>query len=177
MDKKTKYVIITILGIILLVFVGIKVKKLVDEYKWMIEEKESYNEISFTEPDGFTKEEGRYETSPNYSYRDDDVSCYLSIGSYDKSDTKEKWFKRIIYVDLNDVVSEQETLTINGKSVLSINVKEDNSTTYYYGFESTNHYYVYRYTINDYTKGDRPSDDDSPCFVAKDQVLSSIKVK
>ena len=118
-----------ILGAFILTYVGIKAKDYLDEYKWAQEVKESYNEIEFTPPEGFESlRENKFEYGPNYAYHDNYVSCYASIGAYQKYDDKDWWFNNLVYVDLNDVVSDKELITINGNNVLTVSVKEKTST-------------------------------------------------
>ena len=178
MDKKTKYVIIAVLVVAILTFVSIKVYKLLEDYRWAKEVMETYSEISFTEPEGFTVEgKNLFELGPNLYRHDDNTACYISIGAYKKDDDKDTWFKRLIYIDLNSEVGEQQKITVDNKPAYLISVKENNSTTYYYGLESTHYYYLYRYTLYDYSKGDRNDYETNQCFVAREQLLSSIKLK
>lgn len=179
MDKKSTMITLgVILGVIAFFIICINLYKYIEEYKWEKEVIASYNEIEFTMPDQFIKmDPNKFELGPQFYYRDDDTYCYASIGSYDKYEDKQWWFNNLVYVDLNDVVGEQQEVTIDGKPAMYIDVKERHGITYYYGLESTNHLYELRYTVYDYTNGDRPGIEDSPCLTARDQLINSIKLK
>ena len=146
------------------------------------EEKESFDEISYTVPSEF--EVSEYSDSKYYFYYDSDVKCSLDITLTEKARERsfEKWFKGEITFTLNDELGELEELDINGNKILGIQKRrgEDYSWSqveYYYGVESSNYYYMINYNIIDYDKGDREASESSLCLTALDSILSSIKTK
>ena len=143
------------------------------------EPNEEFDEISYNMPEIF-KKEGNYHYSRNYNYKDDDVYCYIHLDSNERgyyNEDKNIWFKGRINVNLNDIVSEVSEVDLGNTSALYVDVKdhERNTIDYYYGFVSSNHYYLLNIDISSY---DRELDiKNSACYKNLEELLYSIKLK
>lgn len=136
-----------------------------------------FDEIVYEVPSSFEKD-GMYTYSKYYSASDNNVYCHINVDSSNKYYTEyEDWFKHNVMVQLSDKVSEIKELNINGNKVLHVTVETDSSKYYYYGIESSNHYYMFKYSISDYMKGDIPDIDKNACYNSVDLLVSSINIK
>lgn len=140
-----------------------------------------FKEISYVIPSVFEKDED-YTYSRYYNFKDDNIYCYVSIQSYEKKyydEDREIWFKDQIRVTLNDRVSELEKNDIQNNNALFIEVeKSDNKTfDYYYGFVSSNYYYLVDYNIDSYNREENKDIKDSSCYSYRDEIIHSIRLK
>ena len=143
------------------------------------ENKKRFSEISFDVPDVF-EEDKDYIYLREYYYRDDDVYCYISFHVSDKTaytDDKETWFKKQIRHSLNDKVSELEEVDIYDNKAYKVTIQSGKDVDYYYGFESTNHYYLLDYQITDYNEETNENIRTNPCYKYMDEIVYSIKLK
>ena len=143
------------------------------------ERKNNFTEISFSIPDEFETYDDESASYRDYHYYEDSISCYINFRAYSKEyyeEGKEQWFKQSIIFNLTDEISQLEEKDISNNKVLYIEKRQDGSVNYYYGFESTNHYYLLDYNINS-----RGSDEEKkrihPCVKYKDEIVSSVKLK
>jgi len=139
---------------------------------------DEFKEISYNVPSVFKKDDD-YTFSKYYDYEENNVNCTISFSASDKSiyKNKEDWFKGTFTFTLNDKVSDLKEEEINGNKVLFIEKKSEKVTDYYYGFESTNYYYLINYNIYDYKDGDREDIDTNKCFTLRENIISSVKLK
>ena len=137
-----------------------------------------FGEISYEVPSKFESDE-EYSYSRYYNYSDDSIYCTfrVSVTEKDHYDSSKDWFKEMITFNLNDKVSDLKEVTINDSKMYYIDKKGSGVTEYYYGAESSNHYYLLTYSIDDYENGDRNDLDSNFCYNAKDRILSSVKIK
>ena len=167
-----------IIVIILLNVVSFIAEKIDDaQYKNKVREqsKIEFSEIEYNIPNEF--EDSNFIYSQRYTYDNNEVSCYIDITSYRKYsfDNLISFFKHYIQVSLEDEVGELNEYEINNKKACNIDVKNRNGNIGYYGFESTNYYYLLSYEIRDDLYGDR--NEENICYSAKDTIINSIKTK
>jgi len=174
--KAIMYILLAILGLIVCIEI---IFKILHKMQDNIDEKEkakTFEEISYTIPKEFERDEEYY--GKYYNYVGDSIYCGVFIYSYEKYyDDFLEWFKNQIHINLNDSVSEIEEIELNNKKVYSVEIKNENEIEYHYGIESSNYYYSIEYYISDRLKGDRVDMDTNPCYVSKDKIISSIKIK
>ena len=146
------------------------------------EEKENlFEEISYKIPDEFEKDESFIYTR-NYHYYNDSIYCDVDVKAYEKryyNEDRETWFKDSIRVNLSDEVSELKEIDISNNKAMNINVNksETNETHYYYGFVSSNFYYLIDYNISNHNKDEDFDEKTSPCYKYIDEIIYSVKVK
>ena len=164
-------IIIVLTGVVVLSVVSMFLSDKMDDERYERELKKSFSEIEYTVPGEFIN---TYEY--NYRYDEDDCSCSIYFNSSKKyDDLFEDWFKGQIYLDLSADVSEQEEIDVNGNKALHIDVKNKYSYRRYYGFESSNYYYIVEFNIYDSKHGD--GTENSECYSSVETVLNSIKIK
>ena len=174
--KNNKKIVLVIAIVFIILIIGIISVRVYLENHYYYDDKEDYNEISYTTPKGL--ESGDY-FDDYYSYYGDDISCSFSVNASDKYYNKDfkKWFENNIRVSLSDKVGEMKEISIGNTTGYYIDVQTDTRKEYYYGVESTNHYYLLEYNIYDDLNGDRPDLETNICYTAKDKIIESIKVK
>ena len=163
--------------ILLLVFCLLLVACESDDYNE--ENKKRFSEISFNVPEVF-EEDKDYIYLREFYYKGDNVYCYVNFSASDKStysDDKETWFKKQIRFSLNDKVSELEEVDIYDNKAYKVTVQSGKDFDYYYGFESTNHYYLLDYQITDYNEETNEDIQTNPCYKYIDEIVYSIKLK
>ena len=160
---------------IFFLFINSFVSEVIDDIDSEFEDEDDYAEIVYIIPDEFEEED--YYGSYHYSYSGEEVSCSIYIDESNKWNDFEYWFKGRVNIDLNDKVTELTKTNINDNNVLTVTKISDYDKVFYYGFESTNHYYEFEYKIYDSSHGDNEEAKTSICYTALDKVLSSIEIK
>lgn len=165
---------LVIIGLIVLAFILYFAFDHNDEFF----EENQFDEISYKVPSEFNREE-EYSYSRYYNYNDDSVYCGFGINATENDfyDGLKDWFKEMITFNLNDKVSDLKEITINNTKMYYIDKKSNGNTVYYYGVESSGHYYLLTYSIDDYENGDRSDLDSNFCYNAKDRILSSVRIQ
>ncbi len=138
----------------------------------------AYDEISYDVPKEFERDEDSYYIR-DYTYNGDKIYCNINITGSEKGyyDNFNKWFKGNIFLNLNDEVGEVKEVDLNNTKAYYVEVKSNGTINYYYGVESSNHYYLIKFYKYDYLNGDRTDTNENPCNTALDYVIPSIKIK
>lgn len=178
-NKKIDMIALIIIIFFSIIFISILVPLIIKTIrnKNNYYDEEVINEkIEYKIPKQFKKNEyGDY-----YRYDADDIDCSFEIEDRRKSfsyKTLEDYLKDNIMVYLSNEVSDIKKIEINNMKLIHIEVKTKYSKEYYYGLEGTENYYMLKYTIRDSKKGDRSDIDTNLCYISKDKILNSIKLK
>ncbi len=169
---KIPVMVLAIIGVlaILIILLSVIYGKL-ENIRYEKEYEEDYNEIEFKVPE-------KYENRNYYSYYydEDGVRCTLYLNAYGRYEEDfEKWFKGNIQVSLNDEVGELQEIETNGNKGYLIKTKEKYYDKSYYGFVSTNHYYILEFSSN--KVDDNEDIGVSTCYNLENEVIASIKLK
>ena len=173
-DSVNNKVIIAIIAVLVTILGIIGVRKLLEsDYN----DDEMYTEITYTVPDSFEYDDNSY--TKYYSYYMDSGYCSFYIDADDKDyyDGLKDWFNERIRFSLNDKVSDLTEVIINGNKMFYIDKKGKYGTEYYYGVESSNHYYLLIYTVYDRSNGDRSDYGTNICDTARDEIIKTVNVK
>lgn len=117
----------------------------------------------------------------NHTYYNDEkngIFCWFYFKKYEKDNTSfEKWFReestpRIVSGYYTS--SKISKIVNNNVNVYYREGVDEFSFRYFYGFETTNYYYLLNYYINDEQHGDR---NNHICYTTKEQLLSTITLK
>lgn len=169
MNKKPQYVVEIISAIMILAILIAVIKDISNPSNYY--ETDEFSEIDYEIPDEMEIDD----TFEFYDYYEDDISCEADFYSSEKYDEAfETWFKSIVNVSLNDEVGEVKELTIGGKKAYSVEIKSEDEVEHYYGLESSNYYYLLKYSIYDDLKEDRTDKDTNVCYISENKILDSI---
>lgn len=171
MDKKPQYVVEIISAIMILAILIAVIKDISNPSNYY--ETDEFSEIKYQIPSELESDD-----ELTLYYYGDDISCDVDFSSSSKyEDDFEKWFKSIVNVSLDDEVGEIKELTIGGKKAYSVEIKSEDEVEHYYGLESSNYYYLLKYSIYDDLKEDRTDKDTNVCYVSENKILDSIVLK
>ena len=159
--------IIVLCGVVALSVISIIGNK-IDDDKYF---QEQFSEIEYKIPPEFTQT-----FDYNYSYNGDEISCSIFMNATPNSiDNFKYWFHNGIYANLNSEISELEEFTVSGKEALHLDVNAGYNIRSYYGFKSSNYYYMIEFNTYDFNYGDGTQD--TVCANAQKYVIDSLKIK
>ena len=137
------------------------------------------HEINYSVSPDFTSSYNN--DSSNHTYYNDEkngIFCWFYFKKYEKDNTSfEKWFRdestpRIVSGYYTS--SKISKIVNNNVNVYYREGVDEFGFRYFYGFETTNYYYLLDYYISDEQHGDR---NNHICYTTKEQLLSTITLK
>jgi uncharacterized protein YpmB len=175
MKKKLPIIIIGIIVVFVILVVVSMVLEEIDMYEYEKAEKEALSKISVKVPKKF--ERSSYSSTIYYHLYDEETRCSFIVDveadSYNYEDGMEYLEKRTT-ISLKDKVSEIQGIDLNNYKWYYLSVENEDGITYHYATVKDNTVYTLDYEIEDYSKGENPS---NYCANIKDEIISTVKLK
>ena len=187
MKKQVLNGILSFVGITIIIIIIIFIKnKLVNSMSNLNEttnyDKKAFDkvhEINYSVPTDFKWSYNN--DGSNHTYYNDmknGIFCWFYFKKYEKDNTSfEKWFREEStpgIVNSYYTSSKISKIVNNNVNVYYREGEDEFSFQYFYGFETTNYYYLLDYYISDEQHGDR---NNHICYTTKEQLLSTITLK